>query len=160
MLLDPNYPGSDIELPDVLAAGRAMALNIVVVKAATEHEFEPAFARIAEAGAGALLVIGSPLFTSRRRMLVALAARHALPAVYDLRGFVVADGLISYGASITDAYRQAGVYAGRILMGAKPSDLPVVQPTIFELAVNLKTANALNLKIPQSILLRADEVIE
>ena len=159
-LLDPNYPGFEAELPNLLATGRAIGKDIVVVKAANERELGPAFATIAKAGACGLLVSGSPFFTSRRREVVALAARHAIPAIYDLRDFAVAGGLISYSASITDAYRQAGIYAGRILRGAKPSDLPVVQPTTVELVVNVKTAKALGLTVPPSILARADEVIE
>jgi putative ABC transport system substrate-binding protein len=160
VLLDPNYAGFVRELPDLAAAGRAVGRQVVEVRAETEGELDAAFAKIAQAGAGALLVSGGPFFTSRRRTLVALAARHAIPAIYDVREFVEAGGLISYSASITDAYRQAGVYAGRILKGANPSELPVLQPTKFDLALNLRTARALGLDVPPSILLRADEVIE
>lgn len=119
-----------------------------------------AFAQIARAGADALLVAGSPLFTGKRKTLVALAARHAVPAIYDQRDHVEAGGLISYGASFTEAYRQAGIYAAEIVKGAKPSELPVLQPSTFELVVNLKTAAALDLPVPASIMLRADDVIE
>jgi putative ABC transport system substrate-binding protein len=157
-LMDPN--GSVAELPDAETAARALGRRLVVVKAASDREFEAAFATIVHAGAGALLVSGSPYFTSQRRQLVALAARHAIPAIYDLREYAAAGGLISYAGSLTGAYRQAGVYAGRILKGAKPSDLPVVQPTTFALAINMKTAKALGLTVPQSLLLRADEVIQ
>jgi putative ABC transport system substrate-binding protein len=160
VLGDPNYPGFDRGFSGVLAAGRALGWRIVAEKAATEREFEPAFANFAHARADALLVSGSPFFTSQRRTLIALAARHAIPAIYDLREFVVDGGLMSYSASIAAAYRQAGVYTGRIIKGAKPSDLPVMQPTTFELAINLKTAKALGLTVPPSIHLRADEVIE
>ena len=132
VLMDPNYAGFVRELPDVEAAGRAIGRQIVVVNAANESEFEPAFDRIVQRGAGALLVSGGPFFTSRRRVLVALAARRAIPAIYDVREFVEAGGLISYSASISGAYRQAGVYVGRILKGAKPSELPVQLPTAFE----------------------------
>lgn len=160
VLLDPNYIGFEAELPAIEAAGHAIGRQIVVVEAASELEFELAFARIVQARASALLVGGSPFFTTQRRQLVALAARHALPAIYPQREWVAAGGLISYSASFGGAYRQAGLYAGRILKGAKPSELPVVQPTTFELAVNLKTAKALGLNVPPSIQLRADEVIE
>jgi putative ABC transport system substrate-binding protein len=160
VLMDPNARTSAPDLREAEIAARAFGLRLVPVKAANEREFEPAFAEIVRARAGALLVSGSPVFTSRRQALVALVARHALPAIYDVRDHVAAGGLISYSASFTDAYRQAGLYAGRILKGAKPSDLPVQLPTTFELVVNLKTAKALGITIPQSILIRADEVIE
>jgi putative ABC transport system substrate-binding protein len=160
LLIDTNYPGSQAELPDVQAAARAIGRKIVVVRAAAEHELEPAFAVIVQAGAGALVVSGSPLFSSQSRQLIALAARHAIPAMYDIREHVASGGLISYAASFTGAYRQAGVYAGRILKGAKPFELPVLQPSTFELTINLKTAKTLGLTIPQSILLRADETIQ
>jgi ABC-type uncharacterized transport system substrate-binding protein len=157
---DPNYPAFDSGLPDIEAAARAIGLQIVVVRVARSKDLEEAVARIVRLGAGALLVSGSPFFTSERYTIVALAARHAIPAIYDLREYAAAGGLISYSASITGAYRQAGVYAGRILKGAKPSELPVQQPTKFELVVNLKTAKALGIAILPSLLERADEVIE
>jgi putative ABC transport system substrate-binding protein len=130
------------------------------VKAENEAGLAAAFAMIAQSDTGAILVSGGPFFTSQRRALVELAARHRIPAIYDLIEFVQAGGLISYSASIAGAYRQAGVYAGKILKGAKPSELPVLQPTTFELAINLKAAKALGLTIPPSIHLRADQVIE
>jgi putative ABC transport system substrate-binding protein len=160
LLMDPNWPGAVAELPELEAAVRAIGLHIMVVRASDEREFEGAFAKIMQSGAGALMVAGSPFFTSQRRTLVALAARHAIPAIYDVRENVEAGGLISYSASFTDAYRQAGVYAGRILKGAKPSELPVLQPATFELVLNLKTAKALGLDVPPALLARADEVIE
>ena len=158
---DPkNYTAFETELPALLEAGHALGRQIVVVRVDNEGEFEPAFAKMVQAGAGALMVSGSPFFTSRRQTLIALAARHAIPAIYDLREFVVDGGLMSYSASFTGAYRQAGVYAAKLLKGTKPSDLPVLQPTTFELTINLKTAKALGLAVPPSIQLRADEVIE
>lgn len=160
ILLDPNYEAFARELPDTEAAARVLGLRAVIERAATEAELEPALARIAAAGANAMLVSGGPLFSSQRRILVDLAARHAIPTIYDLSEYVQAGGLISYSASIAGAYRQAGVYAAKILKGAKPSDLPVLQPTTFELALNLKTARALGLTVPPSIHLRADEVVE
>jgi putative ABC transport system substrate-binding protein len=160
VLVDTNYTSIQQEVPDVEAAGRALGRRVVIVKAGSEREFEATFAGIIQAGASALMVTGSPFFTSQRRALIVLAARHALPAIYHLRDCVVDGGLISYSASFTGAYRQAGVYAGKILKGAKPSELPVLQPITFELAVNLKTAKTLGLDVPPSIMLRADEVIE
>jgi putative ABC transport system substrate-binding protein len=160
VLGDASYPAFEAGLPAVEAAGRALGRQIVAVKTSSEREFEGAFAKIVQAGAGALLVSGSPFFTSQRRALVALAARHAIPAIYDQRDFVLDGGLISYSASFTGAYRQAGTYVGKILKGVRPSELPVLQPTTFELVLNLKTAKALGLEVPPSIELRADEVIE
>ena len=141
-------------------AAVTMGLQLPIVEARAARDFEPAFARVAELGAGALLVSTNPLFTEHREQLVALAARYAVAASYAWREFVAAGGLISYGGSIAGAYRQAGLYAGRILNGNKVGDLPVVQPTKFELVVNLKTATALSLTVPPSIRARADEVIE
>lgn len=160
LLQDPNYPGSAAELPGVVAAAKPIGLKIVPITASSEHDFEPAFVKMRQAGAGALLVGGSPVFASHIRELVALAARHAVPAIYEQRAYVAAGGLISYAASFSGAYRQAGVYAGRILKGAKPSELPVLQPSEFELAINMKTAKALGLEVPSSIILRANELIE
>ena len=159
-LMDPGRRTSVAEYPEVEAAARSVGRKVVLVRAASEREFEPAFATIVQAGAGALVVGGSPIFTSQSRQLVALAARHSIPAIYDLRYHAAAGGLMSYGASLPAAYRQAAVYAGRILKGAKPSELPVLQSNTFELVINMKTAKALGLTIPQSLLLRADEVIQ
>jgi putative ABC transport system substrate-binding protein len=159
-LIDPNFPEAVLEAREVEDAARNIGQKIVPVNAANEHEFDAAFTSIVQAGARALVVIGSPFFTSKSQTLVALAAHHAIPTIYDLRDYVAVGGLISYSASFTDAYRQAGVYAGQILKGAKPSELPVLQPTAFELAINLKTAKALGLTFPSSFRLRADEVIE
>jgi ABC-type uncharacterized transport system substrate-binding protein len=157
VLVDPRFA---TELPGVEGAGRALGRQLLVVNAASEHELDDAFSQIVQAGAGALLVGGGPFFTSQRQRLVALAARHAIPAIYDARDHVEAGGLMSYGTSLTGAYRQAGIYAGHILKGAKPADLPVVQPTKFELVINLKTATALGLTVPMILQMTADEVIE
>jgi putative ABC transport system substrate-binding protein len=158
VLSDPNFPA--FELPDIEAAGRTLGRRVVSLRAAKESEFEPAFAEMVRAGAGAVLISGGPFFSSQRRSLAAMALRHRLPSSFDVRSAVVDGGLMSYSASFTGAYRQAGVYVGKILKGAKPSELPVLQPTTFELVVNLATAKALGIDIPPSIILRADEVIE
>ena len=160
VLGDVNYRDFEAGLPAIETASRALGWQLVVVKISSEREFEGAFAKIVQASASALLVSGSPFFTSQRRALVALAARHAIPAIYDQRDFVVDGGLMSYSTSITGAYRQAGTYVGKILKGAKPSELPVLLPTTFELVLNLKTAKALGLEVPPSLLVAADEVIE
>jgi putative ABC transport system substrate-binding protein len=160
VLLDPNYALGENTLLNVEAAGRVLGREIIAVKVASERDFDAAFTKVVQARAGALLVSGSPFFTSHRRALVTLAAHHAVPASYDLRDFVEAGGLISYGASISGAYRHAGNYVGRILKGDKPDNLPVQQSTTFELAINLRAARALGLQVPLSLLARADEVIE
>ena len=160
VLLDPNYPEIELVAKDAEEAGRTIGRQVLIVKAASEREFNTAFATIVQAGAGALLVGGGPFFNNQRRQLVALAARHALPASYVNREYVEAGGLMSYGASQTDAYRRAGSYVGRILKGAKPADLPVELASKFELVINLATAKALGLAVPSSMQLLADEVIE
>lgn len=159
-LIDPRFPEAVDELREVEKAGSTIGKKIVTLKAANERDFDAAYTSMVQAGAGALVVIGSPLFTSKRRMLVTLSARHAIPTIYDLRDYVAAGGLISYSTSFTDAYRQAGIYVGRILKGEKPADLPVIQPTKFQLAINLKTAKTLRLTIPSDLMAMADEVIE
>ena len=160
VLGDTNQPELEIELREIEVAGRAIGRQILVAKVASERELNPAFATAVQRGAGALLVRGGPFFLSRRRQLVALAARHALLAGYLLRDYVEAGGLMSYGPSITDAYRRVGIYVGRILKGAKPGDLPVEMATKFDLVINLATAKAMDLDIPPNLLARADEVIE
>jgi putative ABC transport system substrate-binding protein len=153
-------PDNDDVLADVLSAAQASGQRLIVVKARTAEQFEKAFASVAEAQVGGLLVANDSFFLSERERLIALAARYALPAVYEFPDFPASGGLMSYGPRLSDLYRLVGTYAGRILGGAKPADLPVQQATKLLLVVNLKTAKALGLTIPPSILARADEVIE
>jgi putative ABC transport system substrate-binding protein len=159
VLLDPNTSNFELRLRDVETAARALGRKILIVKAGTESEIDAAFATMVQAGAGALLVGGGAVYNSRRRQLVALAIRHALPASYALREFVMAAGLMSYGASDRDAYRRGGLYVGRILKGEKPGELPVELPTRYELVFNRATAKSLKLDIAKLLPL-ADEVIE
>ena len=160
LLVNPNNESAEPVRRDVQEAARAKSVQLVVVTAAAEGEIDLAFASLVEARAGALVLGGGPLFYGRREQLVTLAARHSVPVIYYRREFVAEGGLMSYGASLTDAYRLAGIYAARILKGEKPADLPVQQSTKFELVINLKTAKALGLIVPQSLLARADEIIE
>jgi putative ABC transport system substrate-binding protein len=159
-LLNPNNPNAEARSRDVQAAARAIGQQIHVFNADSESEIEKSFATFVQGGAKALLVGDDPFFESQRVYLITLAARHALPAIYDSHQYVIAGGLASYGTSFADTYRQAGSYVGKILSGAKPAELPVQQPTKFELVINLKTAKALKLEIPPTLIARADEVIE
>ena len=160
ILINPDNRNHRSRVDALAAAVRAGGQQVVVLGAAAEGDFEPAFAMLAQRGADALIVSPDPFLDSHRETLVSLTARYAVPAIFQWREFVQAGGLVSYGTSLADAHRQLGNYTGKILQGATPADLPVVQPTKFELFVNLKTAQALGLKVPTSILLRADEVIE
>ena len=160
VLLDPNTPGAPAELRGLEEARRTIGPQIVVFKAASERDFNAAFASIVQAGAGALHVGGGPVFLSQRRQIVALASRHGLPASYVFREYVEAGGLMSYGASQTDAYRRAAGYAARILKGEKAGDLPVELAAKFELVINIATAKGMGLEIPPMLLARADDVIE
>ena len=159
MLVNPNYAPASDEVRDVQAGARILGLQINVLSASAESEIDSAFASVAQQSA-ALIVGTDPFLISRRDHIVRLAARHAIPVIYFSREFVEAGGLMSYGANIANGYRQAGVYVGQILSGAKPSELPVMQPTSYALLINLKTAKALGIKVPPMLLALADEVIE
>ena len=159
-LVDPTNPASEIETSDMQAAADTLGRKLLIVNASTESELDAAFAIFNQQRIDALIVAGETFFLNRRGQLVELAARLAVPTMYHLREMAAAGGLMSYGTSVSDAYRQAGVYTGKILKGAKPADLPVTQSTKFELVINLKTAKALGLDIPAKVLALADEVIE
>jgi putative ABC transport system substrate-binding protein len=160
LLVNPKDIRAETQSKDMQEAAHAVGLQIHILNASTEDEIDTAFARLVELRADALVVGTGELFNRRPAQVAALAARYRVPAIYQYREFVAAGGLISYGASITDAYRLAGAYTGRVLKGEKPADLPVLRPTKFELVINLKTANALGLSIPPGVLAIADEVIE
>ena len=160
LLVNPNDPRAEGLIRDMQEAARAKGVQLPILKASTEGEIDVAFAALIELHAGALVVGPDPFFSGRREQLVALASRHVVPAISAWRGMAAAGGLISYGPSIAALFREAGIYAGRILKGAKPADLPVQRPTTFELVINLKTAKALGLTVPPGMLDLADEVIE
>jgi ABC-type uncharacterized transport system substrate-binding protein len=160
VLLNPNFTPAVVNARESEAAGRMIWKTVTIFNASSDAEIETAFAKIVQARSGALLVGADPFFNSRRGLIVALASRHAIPAIYEWREFAEAGGLISYGTSLVEGYRQQGIYAGRILKGEKPADLPVVQLSKFELVINLNAARALGLVIPSGVLAIADEVIE
>jgi putative tryptophan/tyrosine transport system substrate-binding protein len=159
-LVNPKVLDAETQTKDVREAAAALGRQIHIVKASSQHEIEAAFVAISQLQAGALFLGSDPSFLGRREQIVALAARHGIPAMYYAREFVEAGGLASYGARLSDAYRQAGIYVGRILRGAKPADLPVVQATKFEFVINLKTAHSLGITVSNAMQLLADEVIE
>jgi putative tryptophan/tyrosine transport system substrate-binding protein len=160
VLVNPNNPNAHIDTTQLHDAARTLGQSIILVRASTEAEIDAVFVALSDQRVSALLVNTDPFFLARRDQFVSLAARNGLPAIYAQREFVAVGGLISYGASLADGYHQVGVYAGRVLKGEKPADLPVVQPTKFEFVINLRTAKALGLDVPPTLLARADEVIE
>jgi putative tryptophan/tyrosine transport system substrate-binding protein len=160
VLLNPTNPDADLQRRDVQAAATAIGQQLRILNASTESDVDAAFVSLVEQRADALLVGNDVFFTNRREQIVALAARHAVPAIYAFRSFAEGGGLMSYSTSLVEVYRQVGLYVGRILKGATPAELPVVQPTKFELVINLRTAKALGLTVPQTLLVAADEVIE
>ena len=160
LLVNPKLPLAEVIKNEVRRAAAAMPVRIEIVNASSEGEIETAFAELTRSQVRGLVVGADAFFYDQRDQIARLAARHALPAIYELSGFVVAGGLMSYATSLTGAYRQAAAYVARVLAGVKPADLPVQQPTTFELTINLKTAKALGLTLPPTLLARADEVIE
>jgi putative ABC transport system substrate-binding protein len=160
VLLNPNSPAAELQLRDIPDAARTIGQTIAILEARTERDIDAAFATLIQRQVGALLVASDPLFSNRRDQIVALATRYSVPTIYYLREFATAGGLMSYGANLVDAFRHLGIYTGRILSGEKPADLPVMQPTKFELVLNLKTSKALGLTVPDRLLALADEVIE
>jgi putative tryptophan/tyrosine transport system substrate-binding protein len=160
VIVNPKSPELDAQLSDVQLAARSMQRDLHLVRAASGYEIDAAFVELSKLGTQALLVAGDPLFNSQRDHIVALAERHAVPAIYEARSYATAGGLMSYGPNLIDMYRQVGVYVAQILRGTKPAALPVLQPTVLELVINLKTAKALGLDVPPTLLARADEVIE
>jgi putative tryptophan/tyrosine transport system substrate-binding protein len=160
VLANPNSPEAESQLTDVQLAAGSLGQEIHVVNAASDGDFDSVFATLSHQRSGAILVTTDPFFYSRRYRIVALSVRHAIPTIYDRREFATVGGLITYGANFLGAYRQIGIYTGRVLKGTKPAELPVMQPTNFELVINLATAKAIGLTVPPTLLARADEVIE
>ena len=160
VLVNPAYPSAEIQSRGMQAAARTLGVQLHILRASNERDIDDAFATLAQLRAGAFVISSDPFFNSRAEQFAALALRHAVPTIFQYREFAAAGGLMSYGGSIIDSYRQAGVYTGRILKGEKPADLPVQQSTKVELIINLKTAKALGLEVPRTLTARADEVIE
>jgi ABC-type uncharacterized transport system substrate-binding protein len=160
VMVNPNYPDAEAQITEVQEAARTLGLQLHILKASNESDLDATFATVTEQRAAALLVASDPFLFSRRNQLVTLAARHAVPAIYQFREVAAVGGLMSYGTRITDSYHQVGVYTGRILKGARPVDLPVVQSTKFEFVINMKTAKSLGMTISPTLLAQADEVIE
>jgi putative ABC transport system substrate-binding protein len=160
MLVNPNIPSAATDVKEIEGAAAALGLKLLVLHANSEGEIEPAFRRLVEQRAAALYVSGDPFFATQRELMVLLSARHTIPTMFDRREYAAVGGLMSYGSSFTDAHHQMGVYTGRVLKGEKPGDLPILQPTKFDLVINLKTARALGLTVPDKLLAIADEVIE
>jgi putative ABC transport system substrate-binding protein len=159
-LVNPSNPSAEFYSKEAVTAASSLGVQVHVLNASTERELDEAYAALVKLGVGGLVVVGEPFLDSQRDKIVALSARYAVAAIYTYREYAVAGGLMSYGASLTEAYRRAGTYLGRVLKGEKPADLPVQQPTKLELVINLKTAKALGLTVPPALLARADEVIE
>jgi putative ABC transport system substrate-binding protein len=159
-LVNPSTPNSEFYLKGAAAGSSVIGIDVRVLKASTEPELDEAFASLVKLGAGGLVVPNEPFFDSKRDRIVALSARYSVATIYTIREYALAGGLMSYGPSLSDSYRKAATYLGRILKGEKPADLPVQQPTKFEMVINLKTAKALGLTVPPTLLARADEVIE
>jgi putative ABC transport system substrate-binding protein len=159
-LVNPNYPPSASQVHDLELAAPKLGRQLLVARASSDSELEAAFSTLSGARVGALLVASDPYFDTRRSRIIAFAAQNRLPAIYQFREYALEGGLISYGPSITDAYRQVGIYVARILKGEKPGDLPILQPTKFDFVINLKTAKALGINVPHGLLNAADEVIE
>jgi putative ABC transport system substrate-binding protein len=160
LLVNPSGPSAEIYVKDTPASARALGIQIPVLNASTEHDLDEAFASLGKLGASGLVVPAEPFFDSQRERIVSLAIQNAVPMIASLREYVVAGGLMSYGPSLPDSYRRAGIYVGRVLKGEKPADLPVQAPTKYDLVINLKTAKTLGLEVPATLLARADEVIE